>query len=159
MKKKLLCAGVALATLAGGLIVACSSGTSGRCVPKRTAQVSSAELEGTYRGSHDADGARITLKTSPGEFGGTMTVRRWPTDDFPRYGGDKTFDGSGRWQVSRTAGSGKYPMLKLSFETPEDPLATAGTVALLSIGVDAKHSVLYDDADPDTCPAFRLERE
>ncbi|NEB74370.1 hypothetical protein G3I40_03850 [Streptomyces sp. SID14478] len=157
MKKKLLCTGGVLAVLVGGLSVGCSSDALKRCVPEKSAQISSTDLEGSYRGSGDADGAHIRLKSSPGEFGGTMTVRDWPGSDFPRYGKDKKFDGSGTWQVDRTADSGKYPMVRLSFEDP-DALTTVSTVDMLSIGVDAKRSVLYDEADPDTCPAFRLQR-
>ncbi|MFI9777268.1 hypothetical protein ACIHCV_21530 [Streptomyces sp. NPDC051956] len=157
MNKKLLCAGVALAALAGGLFAGCSSDTFERCVPGKSTEVNSADLEGSYRGSGEADRTTITLKTTPGQFGGTMTVRKWPSSDFPRYGKDQTFDGSGTWQVDKTSDSGKYPMVRLSFDEP-DALATVNTVDLLSIGVDSKRTALYDEADPDTCPAFRLER-
>ncbi|MFC9497599.1 hypothetical protein [Streptomyces sp. NPDC056982] len=122
-------------TLAGGLFVGGSSDTFERCVPEETGEVSSADLEGSYRGSGDGDGATITLKATSGQFGGTMTVHPWPSSDFPRYGKDKSFDGSGTWQVDKTAEIAKYATVRVSFDEPD---------ALTS-------------ADPDTCPAFRLE--
>ncbi|MGH4032714.1 hypothetical protein ACQB60_27690 [Actinomycetota bacterium Odt1-20B] len=157
MKKKLLYAGAALTVLAGGLAYACSSDAFERCVPEKSKQVNSTELEGSYRGTLKAAGTRITLKTSPGRFGGTMTVRNWPRHGFPNYSKGSTFDDSGTWHVDTTTDD--YPMVQLYFDKPDEPLTPHDKVERLSIGVNAKRSILYDDPDPDVCPDFLLTRD
>ncbi|MFK0253655.1 hypothetical protein [Streptomyces sp. NPDC090445] len=139
-------------------LTACGGpGVFEHCVPEESSTASSAELEGSYEGSLDAKGTRLVLKTRPGESGGTLTVENWPTGDSFRNELGPSFSGTGTWQIARPSGSEKSALLRLHFDPPKPDLPTPDTIDLLSIGIDAKRTFLYDNADPDTCPDFRLQ--
>ncbi|MGN5379017.1 hypothetical protein ACQ4WX_21735 [Streptomyces lasalocidi] len=54
-------------------------------------------------------------------------------------------------------GSDRFARIHLSLTEPE--LFLQGyTLDELSIALDDKHACLYEDGDPDTCPAFRLRQ-
>ncbi|MER6994808.1 hypothetical protein [Streptomyces sp. NPDC000410] len=145
----------ALAVLAGTLS-GCGSDVFERCVPEKSAAVSSADLDGTYEGRRDAEGVRLTLTPAAGQAGGTLTAENWPTSDYYRDELGDTFDGSGTWAFDAASAPGKDPLLRLNFDKPRDMLP-GDTVDLLTIGVDAKRTVVYKNDDPDTCPSFRLD--
>ncbi|MFE7431214.1 hypothetical protein [Streptomyces sp. NPDC057545] len=118
--------------------------------------MSSADLAGTFEGVRDAKGVRLTLTTAPGQAGGTLAVRNWPTGDYYRAELGETFDGSGTWEIDRPTTSDASPLLRLHFDKPRDMLR-GDTVDLLAIAVDSDRAVIYKNDDPDTCPSFRLD--
>ncbi|MET9887401.1 hypothetical protein ABZZ20_30535 [Streptomyces sp. NPDC006430] len=128
-----------------------------RCVPEESATVSTAELDGSYEGSREAAGARLTLTSRPGQVGGTLTAENWPTGDAFRDELGPSFSTTGTWELTRPSGSTKHPLLRLHFDPPKPDLPTPDTIDLLSVGIDAKRTFIYDNADPDTCPDFRLQ--
>ncbi|MEU5807576.1 hypothetical protein [Streptomyces sp. NPDC047718] len=153
-------AAAALLFLAWSL-TACS-GTGGglfeRCVPAEGATASTFDLEGSYTGSLDAEGVRLTLVTSPGEIGGKLTVQHWPTGKSFRSELGASFDTTGTWQLEMASASVKHPMVRLYFDPPKPGLPIPDSLDRLSVGIDEKRTFLYDNADPDTCPDFRLQR-
>ncbi|MFD7334680.1 hypothetical protein ACFV98_01580 [Streptomyces violascens] len=145
---------VVLPLSAFGITGCGASGVLDRCVPAGGAAVGANELVGTYRGVHDAAGARLTLSLGPGQHGGTLTVDDWPTGTYYRAELGKTFKGSGTWVVdTRSQG---HPLVRLSFTQPHDWLP-GDTVDRLTVAADSTRTVLYEDSDPDTCPDFRLD--
>ncbi|WP_123517909.1 hypothetical protein [Streptomyces sp. 2132.2] len=119
--------------------------------------MSTAELEGSYEGSREAAGTRLTLTTRPGQVGGTLTTENWPTGEAFRDELGPSFSTTGTWELTRPSGSAKHPLLRLHFDAPKPELPSPDTIDLLSVGIDAKRTFIYDNADPDTCPAFRLQ--
>ncbi|MGW1596420.1 hypothetical protein [Streptomyces sp. NPDC002343] len=98
---------------------------------------------------------QITLKASAAGTGGTVTVRDRPTGDWYKSELGETFDGSGTWDVEGGSEAGDHARVHLSFTEPE--LFLRGyTVDMLSVATDSEHTYLYEDDDPDVCPAFRL---
>ncbi|MBT2408483.1 MULTISPECIES: hypothetical protein [unclassified Streptomyces] len=149
-------AAAALAVLCGSL-TACGSDTFERCVPEASTTASAAQLVGTYEGSHEAEGVRLTLTATPGENrGGTLTTENWPTGSFHKSKPGKAFTGSGTWEVEDARASTHRSLLRLQFEDPAE-VTSGDTLDKLSIGIDADRIFVYDDFDPDVCPAFRLE--
>ncbi|WP_370413664.1 hypothetical protein [Streptomyces fradiae] len=75
----------ALVVLVGSL-TACGSGVGPeRCVPEASSTAGAAELVGSYDGSLEAEGVRLTLAGTAGAGqGGTMTAENWPTGSFSR---------------------------------------------------------------------------
>lgn len=145
----------ALAVLAGSL-TACGSGAFERCVPEESTTASAAQLVGTYEGSLKAAGVRLTLTATPNQnSGGTLTVENWPTGSFYRSKPGEAFTGSGTWEVESGRPPKSRSLLRLHFEQPE-LLLPGDTLDKLSIGVDAERTFVYDNADPDVCPDFRL---
>ncbi|MEV3992068.1 hypothetical protein AB0J57_24460 [Streptomyces sp. NPDC049837] len=145
----------ALAVLTA-MLSACGSDTFERCVPKESAAASSADLSGTYEGRRDAEGVRLTLATAPNQSGGTLSAENWPTGDYYWEELGDTFDGSGTWEIDPPSGPDESPMLRLHFDKPKDMLR-GDTVDLLTIAADSERTVIYKNADPDTCPSFRLD--
>ncbi|MFE5536478.1 hypothetical protein [Streptomyces sp. NPDC056492] len=133
------------------------AGPSERCVPEEAATVSTSELEGGYEGSREAAGTRLTLTSRPGQAGGTLTTENWPTGDAFRDELGPSFSTTGTWELTRPSGSTKHPLLRLHFDPPKPDLPTPDTIDLLSVGIDEQRTFIYDNADPDTCPAFRLQ--
>lgn len=122
---------------------------------KQAVSATSGELAGTYVGEGHAKGATITLKTSGGKPGGTVTVHDWPTGDWYRGELGDTFDGKGTWDVEGGTRSGEHAQVHLFITEPR--LFLRGyTLDALSIATDSKRTHLYEDDDPDVCPAFRL---
>ncbi|MFJ3173857.1 hypothetical protein ACIPJK_24170 [Streptomyces roseus] len=76
----------------------------------------------------------------------------------PRSELGPSFSTSGTWELTRPSGSAQHPLLRLYFDPPKPDLPTPDTIDLLSVGIDAKRTFLYDNADPDTCPDFRLQQ-
>ncbi|MFB7372621.1 hypothetical protein ACFC0D_22550 [Streptomyces sp. NPDC056222] len=140
----------------GGTVSGCGSDLFERCVPEESSAASSADLTGTFEGELDADGARLTLTTAPGQAGGTLTAENWPTGDRHLAELGDTFDGSGTWEVDRQSDPDDIPRLRLYFEKPEGILR-GDTVDLLTITADSERTVVYKHDDPDTCPDFVLE--
>ncbi|MEF2529407.1 MULTISPECIES: hypothetical protein [Streptomyces] len=128
-----------------------------RCVPEEATRANTAELEGSYEGSQEAKGTRLTLTARPGRSGGTLTVENWPTGDSFRDELGPSFSGTGTWEIDHPSGSAKHPLLRLQFDPPKPDMPTPHTIDLLSIGIDAKRTFIYDNKDPDTCPHFRLQ--
>ncbi|MEU8843776.1 hypothetical protein AB0D97_32425 [Streptomyces roseus] len=153
-------AATALIALTWPLTACGSSGGTGafeRCVPEESASVSTVELEGRYEGSRSAAGARLTLSPRPGQVGGTLTAENWPTGEAFRDELGPSFGTSGTWELTRPSGSTEHTLLRLHFDPPKPDLPTPDTIDLLSVGIDAKRTFLYDNADPNTCPDFRLQ--
>ncbi|MFD3695655.1 hypothetical protein ACFWUZ_05775 [Streptomyces sp. NPDC058646] len=145
----------ALAVLAGSL-TACGSGAFERCVPQAST-ASAAELAGSYEGSLDAEGVRLTLTAAPGQNrGGTLTVENWPTGGFHTSEPGRAFTGSGTWEIDTGRATKGRSLLRLHFEEPE-LLLPGDVLDTLSIGIDSERTFLYDDFDPDVCPDFRLK--
>ncbi|MEU3828296.1 hypothetical protein [Streptomyces sp. SID161] len=140
-------------------LAACSSASTAveACMARQAESATSGEVAGTYRGEAQAKGATITLRASDSGTGGTVTVHDWPTGDWYRSELGDTFDGSGTWDVAGGYGAGDPGQVRLSFTAPE--LFLRGyTVDSLSIAADSERTYLYEDDDPDVCPAFRLRR-
>lgn len=150
------CATAALAVVVG-LLTGCGSDSAERCVPEPSTTVSAAQLAGTYVGSREAEGVRLTLSTTPGgNRGGTLTTENWPTGSFHTSKPGRAFTGSGTWEVEDARASTRRSLLRLQFEDPAE-VTSGDTLDKLSIGIDARRIVIYDDTDPDVCPAFRLQ--
>ncbi len=140
-----------------GSLTACGSDAFERCVPKASATVSAAQLIGAYEGSREAEGVRLTLAAAPGgNRGGTFTAENWPTGSFHKSPPGKAFTGSGSWAVQDALPPKGRSLLRLQFDDPAE-VTTGATLDKLSIGIDAKRIFVYDDTDPDVCPAFRLK--
>ncbi|GAA3158037.1 hypothetical protein GCM10010521_52590 [Streptomyces rameus] len=140
-------------------LAACSSASTAveACMARQAKSVTSGEVAGTYRGEAHAKGATITLTASDDHTGGTVTVHDWPTGDWYRSELGDTFDGSGTWDVAGGYGADDHGQVHLSFTAPE--LFLRGyTVDSLSVATDSERTFLYEDDDPDVCPAFRLRR-
>ncbi|MDQ8706827.1 hypothetical protein RCO28_30800 [Streptomyces sp. LHD-70] len=147
----------AVCALLSAPLTACSpAGVAASCVPPKSKSVSASDLVGTFEGAKDADGAGIVLKEKPGEDGGTLSVHNWPTGEYYRDTLGATFDGTGTWEIQPASKTVKYPLLQLHFEEPKE-FAPEDTVDMLSVAYDSKRTVIYEDADPDVCPKFRLE--
>ncbi|MFG2751901.1 hypothetical protein [Streptomyces xanthophaeus] len=154
--QRILRTAAALATLVGSL-TACGSDVMERCVPEASSTVSAAQLAGTYEGSKEADGVRLTLTTTPGgNRGGTLTAENWPTGSFHKSEPGKAFTGSGTWDVEDARSPKGRSYVRLQFEDPTE-VTSGDTLDKLSVGIDAKRTLLYDDFDPDVCPKFRLK--
>ncbi|MGV9761617.1 hypothetical protein ACWDUC_38250 [Streptomyces tricolor] len=138
-------------------LAACSSASTAveACMAKQAVSVTSGEVEGTYVGEDDAEGVKITLKASDTGTGGTVTVHNWPTGSWYKGELGDTFDGSGTWDVVGGNSSDEYGRVRLSFTEPERFLRD-DTLDSLSVATDSERTYLYEDDDPDVCPAFRL---
>lgn len=122
------------------------------CLGKQADGATAGELAGRYVGEADAEGVAITLMASEREPGsGTFTVRNWPTGDWYRSELGDAFDGSGTWSVQSA-------QVHLSVTAPERFLH-GDTLDALSIAEDGSRLSLYEDDDPDVCPAFRLRKQ
>jgi hypothetical protein len=143
-----------LSSLAG-----CSSAATAveACMAKQAVSGTPGELAGTYVGQAHAKGATITLKASDSKPGGTVTVHDWPAGDWHEDTLGKTFDGSGTWTVAGGDRAGDYAQVRLSLTEPELFLR-GDTLDSLSIATGSGRTFLYEDDDPDVCPAFRLRR-
>ncbi|OEJ22274.1 hypothetical protein BGK67_32380 [Streptomyces subrutilus] len=126
-------------------------------MPEPSTTASAAQLVGTYVGSREADGVRLTLTATPGgNRGGTLTAENWPTGNFHTSQPGKAFTGSGTWEVEDPRPPTRRSLLRLQFEDPAE-VTSGDTLDKLSIGIDAQRIFVYDDVDPDVCPAFRLQ--
>ncbi|MET9700795.1 hypothetical protein ABZY31_28320 [Streptomyces sp. NPDC006529] len=155
---RITAAGAALAALSWPL-TACglADGALERCVPAPATTASTADLAGSYEGSRDAKGTRLTLTTRPGGSGGTLTVENWPTGDSFRKELGTSFNTTGTWEIDRPSDGSPHALLRLDFDPPKPGLPAPDTIDMLSIGIDAKRTFIYADDDPDTCPHFRLQ--
>ncbi|MFJ4322332.1 hypothetical protein ACIP3A_04320 [Streptomyces tricolor] len=154
-RPRLAAAAAALGLLAP--LAACSSASTAveACMAQQAVSATSGEVEGTYLGEGDAEGVKLTLKASDTRTGGTVTVHHWPTGDWYESELGETFDGSGTWDVEGGTRPGDHARVHLSFTAPE--LFLRGyTLDMLSVATDAERTYLYEDDDPDVCPAFRL---
>ncbi|MFF9626916.1 hypothetical protein [Streptomyces griseosporeus] len=143
-------------------LAGCSSASTAveACMGKQSVGATSGELAGAYAGEGEAEGVTITLTPSenkPG--GGRVTVHNWPTGDWYKGELGETFDGSGTWAVVGGGTSGAdHAYVSLSFTAPQRFL-DGDTLDRLSIAEDGAHVYLYEDDDPDVCPAFRLRKQ
>ncbi|MEU5435500.1 hypothetical protein AB0G73_19270 [Streptomyces sp. NPDC020719] len=142
----------ALAVLAAPL-TACGSDALQRCVPVAAKSATPGELIGSYKGSYKAEAVRLTLSS-----GGAMKAEKWPTGDYHRSELGDTFNGSGTWEIAPATSSTDRALLRLHFTKPTLFLK-GDTLDKLTIGTDATRTTVYDDADPDVCPDFRLQRQ
>ncbi|NED87584.1 hypothetical protein G3I76_46810 [Streptomyces sp. SID11233] len=143
----------ALVAVAGWLLAGCSSiSDASRCGPAPSAEVSQADLYGSYSGPH---GARLDL-TAVGGTSVMFSVEGWPKEDGPEILTEdvSTFDGGGIWKLLNPPGEdGK---VGLAFSGP-DPSARSATVTELLVGKEDGHTVLFARlGDPDVCRTFRL---
>ncbi|WP_225838131.1 hypothetical protein [Streptomyces sp. NK08204] len=138
-------------------LAGCSSAATAveACMGKQATSVSSVDLTGTYAGEGRARGATITLTSTDGKPGGRVTVHHWPTGSYYRGELGGTFDGSGTWELQHGASAGGHPQVGLSLTEPRFFLP-GDTLDTLSIAGDGKRTYLYQEDDPDTCPAFRV---
>ncbi|AWT43798.1 MULTISPECIES: hypothetical protein [Streptomyces] len=152
---------VALALLLAPL-AGCSSASTAveACMGKQAVGATSGELAGEYAGEGEAKGVTITLTPSEAKPGsGRVTVHNWPTGDWYKGELGETFDGSGSWAVIGGGNSAaEHAYVALSFTTPERFLE-GDTLDRLSIAGDGARVYLYEDDDPDVCPAFRLRKQ
>ncbi|MFG2722540.1 hypothetical protein ACGFW5_30230 [Streptomyces sp. NPDC048416] len=147
----------AFVLLMAGLTGCGASSPLGHCLPGGAPGVKAADLAGTYQGRHEAKGTAMTLVPVPDRNGGTMTVENWPTGDHYRAELGDTFKGSGTWEVDEPMSTQHGPLVHLYFTRPHDWMS-GDTVDLLTVAGDSTRTVLYEDADPDICPDFRLDR-
>ncbi|GAA3002035.1 hypothetical protein JCM13580A_18160 [Streptomyces drozdowiczii] len=122
----------ALALVAGSLLTGCSgdsgSDTAG-CGPAPTADVSQADLYGSYSGPH---GARLEL-TAVGGTSVTFSVKNWPKEEGPGMLTEKAaaFDGAGVWKLLNAPGEdGKVGLVFDGLDTS----ARGATVTELRVG-------------------------
>lgn len=145
---------LALAAVTGSLLAGCSGvSDAAGCGPAPSAEVSQADLYGSYSGPH---GARLDL-TAVGGTSVTFSVKGWPKEDGPEIlteGAVPTFDGGGVWKLlNRPGEDGK---VGLAFSGP-GPSARRATVTELLVGKEDGHTVLFARlGDPDVCRTFRL---
>ncbi|KOV62712.1 hypothetical protein [Streptomyces sp. MMG1121] len=139
-------------------LAGCSSSSTAveACMAKQADSVSSTDLTGTYAGEGDAKGTTITLTSTDGRPGGTVTVHRWPTGDWYKSELGAEFNGSGTWSVRSGTGSDAHARVRLSLTEPRTFL-NGDTLDKLSIAKGAGQTYLYEDDDPDVCPKFRLK--
>ncbi|MER8095951.1 hypothetical protein [Streptomyces goshikiensis] len=146
----------ALTVLVGSL-TACGSDALERCVPEASTTASAAQLVGTYEGSLEAEGVRLTLTATPGgNRGGTLTAENWPTGNFHKSQPGRAFTGTGTWEVEDARPPKGRSLIRMQFDDPSE-VTSSDTLDKLSIGIDAKRIFVYDDSDPDVCPDFRLK--
>ncbi|MFF3259055.1 hypothetical protein ACFYWO_07735 [Streptomyces sp. NPDC002932] len=139
--------------MTGSLLAGCSGvSDAAGCGPAPSAEVSQADLYGSYSGPH---GARLDL-TAVGGTSATFSVKSWPTEDGPEILADDapTFDGGGIWKLLNPPGEdGK---VGLAFNGP-DTSVRGTTVTELLVGKEDGHTVLFARlGDPDVCRTFRL---
>ncbi|MGW0189422.1 hypothetical protein ACWDV7_27195 [Streptomyces sp. NPDC003362] len=139
-------------------LAGCSSASTAveGCMGEQAVGATSGELAGTYVGEGDAEGTTITLEVPESGSGGKVTVRGWPTGDWHKSELGDSFDGSGTWSVVPGGTSAtEFAHVTLSLTAPERFLP-GDTLDSLSIAEDDGRTYLYEDGDPDVCPAFRL---
>ncbi|MFD4139882.1 hypothetical protein [Streptomyces sp. NPDC058572] len=133
------------------LSTGCSTDTAG-CGPAPSAEVSQADLYGSYTGPH---GARLDL-TADGGTSVRFSVKHWPKEDDPeilREDGP-SFDGGGVWKLLNPPGEDGE--IGLTFDDL-DTSARGATVTGLQVGKEDGHTVLFARlGDPDVCRVFKL---
>ncbi|WP_329029119.1 hypothetical protein [Streptomyces sp. NBC_01423] len=141
---------------AGSLLAGCSGDSGGggtaRCGPAPSADVSQADLYGSYSGPH---GARLEL-TAVGGTSVTFSVKNWPKEEGPGILTEKvpTFDGAGVWKLLNAPGEDGE--VGLAFDGL-DTSARGATVTELRVGEDDGHTVLFARlGDPDVCRVLTL---
>lgn len=143
---------LAAAAVTGSMLTGCSLSDAARCGPAPLAEVSQADLYGSYSGPH---GARLDL-TAVGGTSVTFSVKDWPEESGTGIlaEGAPTFDGGGVWKLLNSPGQDGKVGLGFDARTKH---AGSDAVNELLVGKEDGHMVLFAKlGDPDVCRTYKL---
>lgn len=143
---------LAATAVTGSMLTGCSVGDTAGCGPAPLAEVSQADVYGSYSGPR---GARLDL-TAVGGTSVTFSVKDWPEEDGTEILAEDipTFNGGGIWKLLNAPGQdGK---VGLGFDARTEH-AGSDAVNELLVGREDGHLVLFAKlGDPDVCRTYEL---